>query len=308
MSENFDLWDIPNTEENYLIAGWRHWVDGGSVSSGLPYYLRDQTDAKKIGELNADDCYLFQLPITQGLFRPTIKYDQGFPVSLQTKANEFYYSEVNSKGVVLFVGDEPHLNAEKYIHNFLEAVKKLNIKRITVLGGIYAEVPYDRDRFVSSAYSLKSLKPELEDLSVNLSDYQGAANIGSYLCKRAEEQGIEMVSFYTFVPILQLPNFKKVTEDLSIEKDYKSWLDVIQRVNHMLGLNLDLSDLEEKSEQMIEELDTKIDKIDKMHPELGIKEYIDRLSMSYTEQSFSPLEDIWQDALRNIDNPPHSEE
>ena len=115
-----------------------------------------------------------------------------------------------------------------------------------------------------------------------------------------------MVSFYTFVPILQLPNFKKVSDDLNIDKDYKSWLDVIQRVNHMMDLNLDLTDLEEKSEQMIEELDAKIDKIDKMHPELGIKEYVDRLSMSYTEQSFSPLEDIWQDALRNIDNPPSS--
>lgn len=309
MADQFDIWEYPSEDEVYLLAGWRQWVDGGAISSGLPYYLIEQTNAVKIGEINSDNCYLFQLPVTQGFFRPIIKHKNGFPETLHNKQNEFFYAKVNGKAIIYFIGDEPHLNPEIYVQNFLAAIKALKVKRTILFGGIYAEVPYDLDRHIHSIYSMRHLKNVLDNYAVTFSDYQGGASIGSYICKRAGEQELEMIGMYAFCPMLQLPNFNRAADTLHIDNDYKAWLDVMSRVDHMLDLNLDLTDLEDKTQEMMEDLEKRIDEVDRNNPDIGLKEYIDRLSQSFTGQTFSPLDDIWQDALRNIDDnlPPHEE-
>jgi hypothetical protein len=45
MSELVELWEKPSAART-MIAGWHQWADAGSVSSGLPQYLIDHTDAR----------------------------------------------------------------------------------------------------------------------------------------------------------------------------------------------------------------------------------------------------------------------
>ena len=92
MSTEFNFWEKPQTEEVYLIAGWRQWADGGSVSSGLPQYLIDLTSARKIGEISPDGYYLFQLPGAQQFLRPIVRHNNGVTESLQSMKNSFYYT------------------------------------------------------------------------------------------------------------------------------------------------------------------------------------------------------------------------
>jgi len=54
MDNLVELWEKPLAEEIYMIVGWRQWADAGSISSGLPQYLIEQTDARRIGAIKSD--------------------------------------------------------------------------------------------------------------------------------------------------------------------------------------------------------------------------------------------------------------
>jgi len=119
------LTERPTANEIYMLIGWRQWADGGSVSSGLPRYLIEHTNARKIGSISPDGFYLFQIPGTHDLVRPVIKFRDGYPEYLESEQNEFFFSGDENKGIVYFLGDEPQLDAERYSNAILHAAKEL---------------------------------------------------------------------------------------------------------------------------------------------------------------------------------------
>ncbi len=302
MSDAVDIWERPEADVIYMFAGWRQWADAGSISSGLPQYLIDRTDARQIGTIRSDGFYLFQFPGTHDLVRPVVKFDEGYPESLQTRRNELYYAGDRQRGYVFFVGDEPHLGVERYVAAFLRTAQALGVKRIVGFGGVYGELPYDKERMVSCIYSLPHLKDELRGLSVNLSDYHGGASIGSYVCRRAGEDGIEYVAFYAFVPTYDFSNLAQIANTIRVENDFMAWLGVMRRVNHLLNVDFDLADLEKKSARLVEVVSEKVDELDGAAPQLGIRDYMKRLSDEFKETPFNPLDEVWEEELRRLSN------
>lgn len=302
MSEAVELKEQPGAEEFFLIVGWRQWADAGSTSSGLPQYLVEQTGARKIGSINPEGFYLFQIPGTHDLVRPMVKFDQGYPESLEIQRNELFYAEIKDKGMLIFLGDEPQLDIERYTQAFLFIAETFKVKRIISVGGVYGELPYNKDRMVSSIYSLKELKAELEEIAVNMSDYHGGASVGSYICRRAGDRGMEFVSFFAFVPAYDFSTVSQVANSIRVENDYMAWLGILQRVKHMIDLDLDLTDLEEKSVELVELFDSKIDELDRESPQLGIREYLTKLSDEFVPTTFTPLDDVWEQELRRLFN------
>ena len=306
MSSAIDLWLNPteedsSIEEMYMIAGWRQWADAGTISSGLPRYLVKQMDAEKIGELDMDDAYIFQIPGTHDLVRPVVKMEDGYPESLDEPSNEIYFAEVGGKGIVIFLGDEPHLKAKKYANIFFELAKTLKVKRIISLGGVYGELPFDKERSVSVIYSLPHMRPEFDKYSVRTSDYQGGSSIGTYLAKSAEKHAMEYVGFYAFVPTY---DFSQMVQNnmtgLRIENDFMAWIGVMRRINFMLGLDFSLTDLQERCDKLLTAMDEKVDELEKLAPQMNIREYMDRLSADFEEQQFVPLDSVWEEELRNL--------
>ena len=123
MSDAVEIWEHPTAAQIHMLVGWRQWADAGSISSGLPKYLIQQTQARKIGMIHPDGFYLFQFPGTHGLMRPIIKFEEGHPKSLETKRNELYYTGDDQRGVVILLGDEPHLDIERYSKAILHIIK-----------------------------------------------------------------------------------------------------------------------------------------------------------------------------------------
>jgi proteasome assembly chaperone (PAC2) family protein len=300
MSETLNITEVPKAKKMYMIVGWRQWADAGSISSGLINYLIQQTNAQKIGSISPDGFYIFQIPGTHDLVRPIIKFKSGFPEFLESDKNEFFYSGDKKVGLIFFLGDEPHMDAERYISALIEAAKRLKVKRILSLGGVYGELPYNKERMVSSTFSQKELEKELQELSVNLSDYHGGASIGSFFCRMAAENNLEYVSFYGFVPTYDFSDSVQGFNGISIENDYTAWLGIMRRVNHMLNVNLNLTDLEKKSENLGKLMDDKIDEIDKAAPELNIRNYLQKLADNFEENPFLPLEDFWEEELGRL--------
>ena len=150
MPDTLELLERPTAARIDMIAGWRQWADAGSTSSSLPEYLIAQTSARRIGSIHPR-AFTVPIPGTHDLVRPVIEFDEGFPESLSTPSNEFYYTGDERHGTVIFLGDEPHLDIDRYIAALLEAAQTLGVKRIVSLGGVYGELPYNKERTIRAS-------------------------------------------------------------------------------------------------------------------------------------------------------------
>jgi proteasome assembly chaperone (PAC2) family protein len=301
MDKRVDLWEKPTAEENYMIVGWRQWADAGGISSELPQYLVEKTGAKKIGEIKPDGFYLFQIPGTHHFLRPEIKLEEGYRKDLEVRRNEIFYVGDDKKGLVIFLGDEPHMNEEQYAVAFFDVAEALNVKRVAAVGGVYGPMPYDQDREISCVYSLRGMKKELASYAVKFSNYEGGTTIGTYLIDKAEQRGIEFLAFYAFVPAYDFGQLSVTQQQgIRIETDFKAWYDLMRRFNHMFGLDIDLSELEKESDELNTSMVEKIKELQEEIPQLNIKEYMDKVDEEFTEMTFMPLDDVWERELGNL--------
>lgn len=290
----------PSSQQLYLIAGWRQWADAGSVSSALPEYLVEQLHAERIGHIRSDPFYFFQIPGAQDFLRPEIKLDEGHRAELRHKKNELYYTGDERQGLCIFLGDEPHLSIERYAELFFNMAQELGVKRIVTLGGVYAPVPYDKDRQISCTYSLPRMKKELVDYAVRFSNYEGGVTIGAYLLDRAEALGIEYLVWNAMVPMYDLSQIAPNIEGITIEDDYKAWYDILRRINYMFKLGLDLSDLEQKSHKLVRTVADQIEALETQAPQAQLAEFFEKVNAEFNENSFIPLDDVWQTGLGDI--------
>jgi proteasome assembly chaperone (PAC2) family protein len=300
MENALDLWEKPTAKEIYLIAGWHQWADAGMISSGLPEYLIKQTAAKKIGEIKPDGFYLFQIPGTHDLLRPEIKLEEGHRKSLRKKTNEFYYAGDEETGLLIFLGDEPHLDAERYGKAFFEALQTIGVKQGAVVGGVYGPVPYDKDRSVSCTYSLPTMKDEMSEYAVRFSNYEGGVTISAYMVDRAEQYQMPFLAYHVLVPIYDLSQLSKELQGIGIDNDFKAWYDLMRRFNVMFKLDFDLEDLQKMSDELVISMDSKIGELDYQMPQLKVRQYLAELTSDFEENSFMPLGDVWKEGLDDL--------
>jgi len=299
MNELVELWER-TASGRCMIAGWHQWADAGSISSGLPLYLIEQTQARKIGRIKPDEFYLFQIPGAHHLLRPVVKLNEGYREALQQRRNEFYHADDDRRGFLIFLGEEPHQREEQYATAFLDAVEDLGVERVAAVAGVYGPVPYDRDRDISCVYSLPGMKSELSQYAVRFSNYEGGATISTYLAHKAEPRGVEFFTFYAFVPSYDFSSHPIVTQTMAMEEDYKAWYDLMRRLDHMFDLDVDLSDLKGRSEELITQWQEKVDHLAGAMPHLKVEDYLEKVNTDFTENPFVPLSNVWEEALRDI--------
>jgi proteasome assembly chaperone (PAC2) family protein len=300
MDDPLLLQEQPLAEEKYMIAGWDQWADAGKVSSGLSQYLIDQTGAKKIGEIETAGFYLFQIPGAHHLIRPEIKLVDGYRQHIASRRNDLFYSGDDQRGLIIFLGNEPQLDEERYAETFLDAVEQLGVRRVATLGGVYGIMPHDKDREISCIYSLPEMQEELAAYAVEFSNYEGGSTIGTYLAHKAESRGIELVDFYAVVPAYEFSQGLTGQQGVRIESDFKAWYDVMRRLNFMFGLGIDLSELKGRSDTLISSMNSELDELDRNMPQLKVKAYLETLASEFTEKPFMPLDDLWERELKDL--------
>ena len=300
MDTGFELNERPVADVKYMIAGWEQWADAGSVSSGLPDWIIRRTQARKIGHIRPQGYYLFQVPGAHHFLRPVVKLEDGYRRHISERVNDLYYAGDSRKGLFIFKGDEPHLNAEQYAESFLGAVKELGIRRVAVVGGVYGAMPYNRDRGVSCVYSLPRMREELSRYALEFSDYEGGVSIGTYLAHLAEKWDIELAVFYAMVPAYDFSERSEALEGLRIENDYRAWHELMRRFNHMLDLGIDLTDLKRESDDLVTEMDAKLKELEREMPQLKVREYMQGVAEQFTETPFMPLDDMWARELGDL--------
>ena len=140
----------------------------------------------------------------------------------------------------------------------------------------------------------------LDRYAVTFSNYAGGSTIGTYLADLAEERGIELVAFYASVPSYDFSKSTIAVQAVTIGEDFKAWRDLMVRLNHMFGLGMDLSDLERQSDELISGWDSRIAELAKSMPQLEVESYMEKVRADFTERSFVPLSDLWEEELGDL--------
>ena len=302
MNDLVELWERP-AAARYMIVGWHQWADAGEVSSGLPQYLIEHTGARKIGEIKPGQFYLFQIPGTHHLLRPVVKLEDGHRVHLEERKNEFYLADDEENAFLIFLGEEPHQNEEAYAEAFLDAIEALGVRRVVAVAGVHGPVPYDKRREVSCVYSLPGMKEELTRYALKLSNYEGGSTIGTYLADRAEARNVEFIALYALAPSYDFSQGSMIVQQMSMQEDFRAWHEIMERLNHMFRLDLDLSELQSKANELTAAWDAKIQQLARVS-ELDIGEYLEQVGADFTERSFEPLSHVWEDALEQLFDDP----
>jgi len=303
MNPLVELWETPTAADIVMIAGWSQWADAGNISSGLPHYLIETFSARRIGQIASDSFYLFQVPGTHHFLRPEVSLTQGQISSMSRHKNEFYYlGSLNSerKGLVIFLGEEPRMQVDRYVDALLDAAQALRVRRIIALGGVYGAMPYDKDREVSCVFSQPHLADELASYAVRFTDYEGGVTISTYLVDAARRRVQECLAFYSFIPAYDFSAGAMQPQSLRIDDDYRAWHELMRRINHMADLRLDLEDLEQRGEAVTQAIAASIADLDRRMPQLNIRAYLATLSEQFTEHPFLPLDDVWTETLNDI--------
>jgi proteasome assembly chaperone (PAC2) family protein len=227
-----------------------------------------------------------------------VKLEDGYPVYLEERRNEFYLSG-GDDGFLIFLGEEPHQNEEAYAEAFLDAVEILGVKRVVAVAGVHGPVPYDKRREISCAYSLPEMKEEMTRYALKLSNYEGGSTIGTYLADRAEARQVEFVALYALAPAYDFSQGTMMVQQMAMQEDFRAWHDIMVRLNHMLRINVDLSDLEEQADALTAVWDAKIQKLLEAS-QLNVQEYLDQINEEFTERRFEPLSHVWEDALGQL--------
>ena len=278
---NLIITEKPKLRQPHMVCGIGGWVDGGEAATGSIRYLIRKLRAKRLAEIPIDKFHIFQIPGQLSL-RPHIKVEDGIIKEHRLPRNQFFYSanpNTNAENdVILFRGTEPNINWEGYADTILNLAEEFAVARIYLLGGVLDKIPHTREPKISCSCSSAQLKEEMQKCDVRFSNYEGPGSFGTTLLYRCQERPIQMVSIMTRATYY--PEF-----NINIPRNPRAIKSVVMRLNDMLHLNLDTSDLDKEAD----EITAKIELMASQNSEF--RTYIDELEKDFTKtQNEAPLD------------------
>jgi len=263
-----------------MVCGISGWVDGGEAATGSVRYLVRRLKAKRFAEIPIDKFHIFQVPGQLSL-RPQVRMEDGILKEHRFPQNQFFYS-VNPNAdndLILFLGTEPNLNWEEYADAILGVAEEFAVFRIYLLGGVLDKIPHTKEPSVSCSCSSEQLKEEMQKYNVRFSNYEGPGSFGTtllYTCQKKQMQMVSITARATYYPEF----------NIVIPRNPKAIRAVVRRLNGLLHLNLDISDLDRDAE----EFEAKLGFMASQNPEF--QAYVEELEKDFIEVKYEEPLDI----------------
>ncbi|MHC4573170.1 MAG: PAC2 family protein [Planctomycetota bacterium] len=248
------IYKRPPLSEPKLLMGFSGWMDGGEVSTGTAKCLVDKLGAQKFAEIEAEGFYIYSFPGSMemtALFRPHTKIEEGLVRSFKIPANDFYGDEQHN--LIFFLGKEPNLQWGDFMDCVFSLCSEFGVKMIYFIGSVAGLVPHTREPRLLCSVSDDSLKETFQHYGVKFANYEGPASLITCLTANANRHGLSMATLVATVPAYVQGNNPKCIEA------------VTRRVAGILGLQIELDDLREVSD----EFEKKLSDVVQEQPELA---------------------------------------
>jgi len=279
-SGNVVFAEKPKLRQPYMVCGISGWVDGGEAATGSIRYLIRKLEAITFAEMPIAKFHVFQVPGQLSL-RPQIRIEDGLLKEHRLPENRFFYwiNPRSDHDLILFLGTEPNMNWEEYAGAILDVAREFAVARVYRLGGVLDNSPHTREPGVSCICSSPELKAEMQQYGVQFTSYEGPSTFGTTLLHFSENRGLQMVGMTARATYY--PEFNIV-----ISYNPKAIRTLVRRLHHLLGLNLDLSDLDKE----VDDLNGKLTFIASQNAEFDA--YIKQLEKDFVEIKYEEPLDI----------------
>ncbi|UCD07999.1 MAG: PAC2 family protein [Dehalococcoidales bacterium] len=285
--DNLKFIEKPPLRNPYLICGLNGWLNSGDVAVGGIKYLIEHFNATPFAEIQTSRYHVYQIPGVHSA-RPVFKMEDGVIKETDFPKNQFYYAGNPSSDhdIILLLGTEPNLYWEEYGDTVVTLSRELGVTRIYTFGAIYDRSPYNREPHITCTCTGGKIRDEMVKYNVTMSSREGMATINLMLLYAFQKSGLDGVNLTVRVPYY--PEF-----NVGLDYSPRSVKAVLERLNHLMKMGIDFSNLNKE----ISEIEDKLDDIRKKNAEFNT--YLEELEKNYTETPYQEPFDISPDeALR----------
>jgi predicted ATP-grasp superfamily ATP-dependent carboligase len=234
----------PRTKNPRMLMGFSGWMDGGDVSTGTIGCMIEKLVPSRMAEIRPTGFYIYNFPGSMeftSLFRPHTEIEEGLIKDYTLPDNAFYYcAEAN---LILFEGKEPNVDWERFAECIFTVAEDCNVGTIYYVGSYAGVVPHSRDARLYATSSSKPLRDEMIAKDFRPTSYEGPAGFISHLLHEASNRDIRLSSI-----VAEIPAYVQGRNPKCIER-------VLREISKVFHLELDLSDLTDKSEAFCKEVE-----------------------------------------------------
>lgn len=244
---------IPELHDPVLVAAFAGWNDASSAATNAARFVSARLGGRRFAHVDPEPFFDFRST------RPTVKLDPRGGRDISWPSCEFLYARnpIGPHDVVIALGVEPDLRWRTFTEMYVSLFKQLKVSFCVSLGALMADVPHSRPVRVTGT----ALDPEVAArLSLTTSRYEGPTGIVGVLHQRLRTAAIPAVSLWGNVP-----------HYLTTNENPPATAALLERLQVLLGMEFDLSDLAEKGDRFVKEVDAAV----AGNPEIA--EYVKRL-------------------------------
>ena len=226
----------PELRDPIMLVAFEGWNDAAEAASSAVQHLRKAWEATRFATIDPEEFYDFAET------RPMVRLVNRTERQIDWPANEFFYHRdpAGPRDYVLLLGVEPQLKWRTFTRLLLDTARGLGVTSLISVGALLADVPHARPARVSVSATDPALRARLGDEISRGSRYQGPTGIVGVLQDACAKAGIHGASLWGHAP-----------HYLSASPNPQVTLGILHRLDTLLGLGLDLHELEEEAETFI---------------------------------------------------------
>lgn len=188
--------ELPELREPILLAAFAGWNDAAQAATSALLTLCRAWQVERFADIEPEDFFVFTET------RPTVSLDATQQRSLSWPANRFFACRMQEaeRDIVLLIGTEPQLKWQTFCGAVLELAQRVGAGSLITLGALLADVPHTMPPRLSGFANAAAYLPELEQLDISLSSYQGPTGIVGALNDAWRHTGKPAFSLWGNVP------------------------------------------------------------------------------------------------------------
>jgi proteasome assembly chaperone (PAC2) family protein len=257
-------WDRrPQLTKPALVCSFKGWNDAAESASAAVSFVASRWGAEPLGAIDPEEFFDFQVT------RPTVRLNEG--VTRVIEWPELELSSARAAGgkrdIVFLTGSEPNLRWKTFAATVVSAAQELGVQTVVSLGALLADVPHTRPVQITGIAADPALA---ERLGFTQTRYEGPTGIVGVVQDACTRAGLVAASLWAPVPhyVATVPS-------------PKATLALLARLEDLLDVPIDTSDLEEAAV----EYERRLDEAVASEPE--VRQLVERLERQIDDDDIS---------------------
>jgi predicted ATP-grasp superfamily ATP-dependent carboligase len=209
-----------------MVCAFQGWNDAGDAASSAVSFLASALKARRFARIDSEEFYDFQAN------RPCVRFADGGKREIVWPSVEVFEAPAPRapRDLVLVQGVEPSMRWRSFSANLIDLAEALGVQVVVSLGALLGDVPHTRPVAITGHASDPAL---VERLGMQASTYEGPTGIVGILHSACTEAGMPSASLWAGVP-----------HYVAAAANPKAALALIRRVEGLIGVSVDVSELE----------------------------------------------------------------